>query len=51
MILGAKAFGMDAESLTQYKDDISFVGGIDTQDLLVNGNPQDIKDEVFREFL
>ena len=46
--LQAKAEGMDAVRLSQYKNDIAFVGGIDTQDLLVHGSPQEIKDEVHR---
>lgn len=46
--LQAKAEGMEAENLAQYKKDIIFVGGIDTQDLLPFGQPQEIKDEVRR---
>ena len=44
----AKAINMDAETLTRFKGKIAFIGGIDTQDLLVNGSPQDIKDDVER---
>ncbi len=46
--LQAKAFGMDAESLAQYKDDIVFVGGVDTQDLLPFKSPADVRAEVLR---
>ncbi len=47
--LQAKAAGMDAESLARdFKGRVAFVGGIDTQDLLVNGTPREIKDEVRR---
>ncbi|GKX29400.1 hypothetical protein SH1V18_18800 [Vallitalea longa] len=44
----AKAKGMSAEELVQYKDDIIFVGGVDTQELLPNGTPGDIINEVKR---
>ncbi len=44
----AKAAGMSAKDLAQYKNDLAFVGGIDAQDLFVNGTPQQIKDEVHR---
>ena len=43
-----QAKGMDAESLTAYKNDLAFVGGIDTQDLLVHGSPREIKEDVYR---
>jgi uroporphyrinogen decarboxylase len=39
---------MDAESLSQYKGDLAFVGGIDAQTFFVNATPQQIKDEVRR---
>ncbi|MGN0316080.1 MAG: uroporphyrinogen decarboxylase family protein [Fusicatenibacter sp.] len=44
----ARAAGMSAKDLAQYKNDLAFVGGIDAQGLFVNGSPQDIKDEVER---
>jgi len=44
----AKAQGMDADSLIPFKNDLVFVGGIDTQDLLVSGTPGEIRDDVFR---
>ncbi len=44
----AKAKGMSAEDLAKYKNVLSFVGGIDTQDLLVNATPDEICDEVNR---
>ncbi|MEG0630701.1 MAG: uroporphyrinogen decarboxylase family protein [Christensenellaceae bacterium] len=47
--LQAKATNMDAEKLAkEFKNDIIFVGGVDTQDLLPFGNPQQIRDEVRR---
>lgn len=47
--LQAKAVGMDAITLAKlYRGKISFVGGVDTQDLLVNGTPQMVMDEVHR---
>ena len=47
--LQAKARGMDAESLARdYKGKIVFVGGVDTQELMWRGTPQQIKDEVVR---
>ena len=46
--LQAKAAGMGAQDLRQYRDHIAFVGGIDTQYLLVHGTPRDIRDEVRR---
>lgn len=47
--LQAKAAGMDAETLgREYKNDVAFVGGIDTQDLLVNASAKEIEDEVYR---
>ena len=44
----AAAAGMDAKSLSQYKNDLAFVGGIDAQTFFVNATPQQIKDEVHR---
>jgi uroporphyrinogen decarboxylase len=44
----ALAAGMDAESLTALKGEVTFVGGIDTQDLLVNGTPAQVEEEVRR---
>jgi uroporphyrinogen decarboxylase len=47
--LQAKAAGMDAENLARnFKNDIAFVGGIDTQHLLVHATPEQIKEEVKR---
>ncbi len=46
--LQAMAVGMDAESLKQYKNDIIFMGGIDTQSLLPFGSPQMVRDQVRR---
>jgi uroporphyrinogen decarboxylase len=40
---------MDAETLARdFKGKISFLGGIDTQDLLVRGTPGEIRKEVQR---
>jgi uroporphyrinogen decarboxylase len=44
----AKAVGMDAENLKQYKSDIAFVGGIDAQRFFVDSSPDEIKQEVRR---
>lgn len=47
--LQAKAANMDAATLArEFKNDIAFVGGIDTQELLINATPLQIKDEVRR---
>ncbi len=47
--LQAKAQGMEAEKLQkEFGNDIVFMGGVDTQDLLPFGTPQQIKDEVHR---
>ncbi len=47
--LQAKAVDMEAEKLGKdFKGRISFMGGIDTQDLLVNGSPEDITADVKR---
>ena len=44
----AKAAGMSADELAQYKNDLIFLGGIDAQRFLVDATPQQIKDEVYR---
>lgn len=44
----AQAAGMDAKSLSQYKNDLCFVGGIDAQTFFVNATPAQIKEEVRR---
>lgn len=46
--LQALAKGMDAANLAKYKKDLLFIGGVDTQELMMNGSVQDIKDEVRR---
>ncbi len=47
--LQAKARNMDAATLARdFGGRIAFLGGIDTQDLLVNANPQQVRDEVRR---
>ncbi|MDR1734269.1 MAG: uroporphyrinogen decarboxylase family protein [Oscillospiraceae bacterium] len=46
--LQAKAAGMSAAELVQYKGKVAFCGGIDTQGLLENGTPDEIKAEVKR---
>ncbi len=47
--LQAKAANMSAETLAQsFKDRIAFLGGIDTQDLLVNGTPEAVAADVQR---
>ena len=47
--LQAKAKGMDAETLArEYKKDIVFIGGVDTQELLPFGTPEQVKKEVRR---
>ncbi len=46
--LQARAEGMQAEKLTEFKGKIAFMGGIDTQDLLVNGAPEEIQADVER---
>ncbi|MFA6109748.1 MAG: uroporphyrinogen decarboxylase family protein [Candidatus Latescibacterota bacterium] len=47
--LQALAADMDAESLAQrFKGRISFLGGIDTQQLLVHGSPEEVKADVRR---
>jgi len=44
----AQAYGMDAKSLMQYKNDLAFLGGIDAQSFFVRATPDEIKDEVRR---
>lgn len=47
--LQALAEGMSAQDLArEYGSDLAFVGGVDTQDLLVNGTPAQVRDEVLR---
>jgi uroporphyrinogen decarboxylase len=46
--LQAKAANMDADSLSEFKNDIAFVGGVDTQELLVNATPEEVKADVYR---
>jgi len=47
--LQAKAANMDAETLARnFKGKITFMGGIDTQNLLVNATPRQIKEDVRR---
>lgn len=47
--LQAKAFNMDAATLARdFSGKIAFMGGIDTQDLLVNATPEEITVEVER---
>jgi uroporphyrinogen decarboxylase len=47
--LQALARNMDAQTLARdFKGKIAFLGGIDTQDLLVHGSPQQIREEVKR---
>ena len=47
--LQARAANMDAETLARrYKGKIAFLGGIDTQELLVHATPQEVKAEVRR---
>jgi uroporphyrinogen decarboxylase len=45
----AKAANMDAETLgSQFGGKVAFIGGIDTQDLLVNATPQEVAADVRR---
>ena len=44
----AKAVGMSADELKQYKNDLAFVGGIDAQSFFVNSPPDEIAREVDR---
>ena len=46
--LQARAANMDADTLSQFKGKVTFLGGVDTQDLLMNGSPEDIKADVKR---
>jgi uroporphyrinogen decarboxylase len=47
--LQAKAANMNAEKLAKhFKGKIAFLGGIDTQDLLVNGTADEVKQDVLR---
>jgi uroporphyrinogen decarboxylase len=47
--LQARAAGMDANTLRRdFIGRLAFVGGVDTQDLLVNGSPADVRVEVRR---
>lgn len=47
--LQARAKGMDAASLArEFSRKIAFIGGVDTQDLLIHCTPQEIRDEVRR---
>jgi uroporphyrinogen decarboxylase len=47
--LQALAAGMDAENLSRnFKGKIAFFGGVDTQQLLVHGTPQQVRDDVRR---
>lgn len=43
----ALAAGMEPQGLKEkFGDKVSFCGGVDTQDLLVNGTPEDVKNKV-----
>lgn len=44
----AAAVGMSATDLAQFKNDLSFVGGIDAQSFFVNATPDEIAREVDR---
>lgn len=47
--LQARARNMDAETLARhFKGRIAFLGGIDTQEILIKASPQEVKDEVKR---
>ena len=47
--LQARAEGMDASSLaSRFQGRIAFMGGIDTQELLVNGTPDEVAEDVRR---
>jgi uroporphyrinogen decarboxylase len=47
--LQARAVGMDAETLSrEFRGKLAFMGGVDTQQLLVHGTPQEVKDDVRR---
>ncbi len=44
----ARARGMEAASLAQYRNDLAFLGGIDAQSFFVEATPAQIKEEVRR---
>lgn len=44
----ARAKGMSAEELSRFSGQVGFIGGIDTQDLLVNGTPEEVRRETER---
>lgn len=46
--LQARAEGMGAEELRRYQGRVTFFGNIDTQDLLVNGTPEEVAADVRR---
>lgn len=47
--LQARAAQMDAETLAKdFKGQIAFMGGIDTQELLIHGSPAEVKEDVHR---
>jgi uroporphyrinogen decarboxylase len=47
--LQARAANMEAERLSaEFRGSIAFIGGIDTQDLLVNGSPSEVEADVAR---
>jgi uroporphyrinogen decarboxylase len=47
--LQALAVGMDADTLArEFRGKLAFVGGVDTQQLLIHGSPAQIRDEVRR---
>lgn len=47
--LQAKAHNMDARSLAQaFRNELIFIGGVDTQEILPFGTVQQVKDEVHR---
>jgi uroporphyrinogen decarboxylase len=48
--LQARAAGMDAKTLSQFRSELAFMGGIDTQELLVRGSPEDVRREVDRVY-
>lgn len=44
----ALARGMDPQSLSAFKEDVVFVGGVDTQHLLPFGTPAEVREAVYR---
>ena len=47
--LQANAQGMQAQSIaSEYRDQLVFVGGVDTQELLPSAGPEGVRDEVHR---